>query len=402
MGGLYLTSRTITKSMLSSSSSFSTHVPPQLSIADRTLAERASARTRKRIPANIWGFESSCSGATGAGGCIWGKKSEWAFRKGWRAVDVEGSSINDVVHGANDLDRVNVAKALRPLRTAGGDEGFNARCFPLSFLRADGGSEGSRVESETSAGPDLTSSDPTFVYPRGARRLSQTRNIAAGTRRATAISSSSGTLASTGDCSCDGSGSLVLGWCDDGSCLRSGRGRVMRYGVSSNRPGKRHITLTHQVEATGIPPKFRESQNHSSHTSLISASPRSLNLQAYRILSVSSSPEQRRWVTRTGRSIFLTYLPQCCVTMRLMVVRRSRSSIPETHKVIPEKVGRRCSSTFYGKRQGGRRKAKGKGRTASKSKSSPFCHISKVSWIHDGINIGILRSKAHWHCTHQC
>ena len=214
--------------MLSSSSSFSTHVPPQLSTADRTLAERASARTRKRIPANICGFESSCTGATGAGDCMWGKKSEWAFRKGWRVVDVEGSSIIDVVHGANDLDRVNVARALRPLRTVGGDWGFNARCFPLSFLATDCGSEGSRVELETSAGPALTSADPTFAYPRGARRLSQTRSVAAGTRRATAISSSSGESASICGCSCGGSGSTGQGWCNDGSCLRSGRGRVTR------------------------------------------------------------------------------------------------------------------------------------------------------------------------------
>jgi hypothetical protein len=360
--------------MLSSSSSFSIHVPPQLSIAERTLAERASARTRKRIPANICGFESSCT----AGDCMWGKKSEWAFRKGWRAVDVEGSSIIDVVHGANDLDRVNVARALRPLRAVGGDEGFNARCFPLSFLVPDRGSEGSKVELETSAGPALTSADPTFVYPRGASRLSHTRNIAAGTRRATAISSSSGTSASICGCSCCGSGSIGQGLRNDGSCLRSGRGRVTRYGVSSNLPGKRHLTMK-QVERTYIPPKFKESQNHSSHTSFILASPRSLNLRAYRILSVSSSPEQRRWVTRTGRSIFLTYLPQCCETVRLMLVRRSRSSIPETHRVIPEKVGRRCSSTFCDKGQEGKGKTEGKGRTAAKSKSSPLCHISKVS-----------------------
>lgn len=103
----------------------------------------------------------------------------------------------DAVHGANDLDRVNVASALRPLRLVGEDGGFKARRFPLSLLAPDGGSEGSGVELGTSAGPAFTSSDPTFVYPRGARRLSQTRSVAAGTRRATAISSSSGTSAST-------------------------------------------------------------------------------------------------------------------------------------------------------------------------------------------------------------
>jgi hypothetical protein len=53
----YLTRRTITKSTRFSSSSSSTHVPPQLSIAVRTLVERASARTRNLLPANILGGE---------------------------------------------------------------------------------------------------------------------------------------------------------------------------------------------------------------------------------------------------------------------------------------------------------------------------------------------------------
>ena len=66
-------------------------------------------------------------------------------------------------------------------------------------------------------------------------------------------------------------------------------------------------------------------------------------------------------MTRTGRSMFLTYLPPCCETVPLMAVRRSRSSTPETHKIIPEKAGRRCSSTFYGKVNNGERRNIGSG-----------------------------------------
>jgi len=39
--------------------------------------------------------------------------------------------------------------------------------------------------------------------------------------------------------------------------------------------------------------------------------------------------------------------------------------------------------------------SKGMNRTASKSKSSPLCQISKVSRIHNGFNMGIFRSTAH-------
>jgi hypothetical protein len=41
---------------------------------------------------------------------------------------------------------------------------------------------------------------------------------------------------------------------------------------------------------------------------------------------------------------------------------------------------------------------KGVNRTVSKSKSSPRCQISKASRIHDGFNMGIFRSTAHWYC----
>lgn len=179
-------------------------------------------------------------------------------------MDVEWSSIIDAVHGANDLDRENVPSALRPLRVLGGDGGFKARRFPLSLLAPDGGSEGSGVDLGASAGPALTSSDPTLVYPRGARRLSQTRNVAPGTRRATAISSSSAASASTCGCSSGGSGSLQLGWCNGGSRLRSGRGRVTRVERENMRtakvqgvpkplfPHEFDIGFTPLVELTGI------------------------------------------------------------------------------------------------------------------------------------------------------
>ena len=226
---MYLTSRTITKSTRSSSSSSSTHVPPQPSIAERTLAERASPRTWKRIPTNIVGGSPPGSGATCAGELGPGKNSDWTLRNGCRDAGMEGSSGADAVLGANDFDLVNVASALRPLLSVGGSGRSEDLAFPLplSIFRRDSG--GSGLESGASAGTVLTNSDPTLAYPRGARRLSQTRNVAAGTRRATAISSSSGASGSGSACLWEGSGASTLGRRDkDGSCLRSGRGCVTR------------------------------------------------------------------------------------------------------------------------------------------------------------------------------
>lgn len=110
--------------------------------------------------------------------------------------------------GANDLDRVNFASALRPLLDVGGSGGSKARTFPFPLVDVD--REGG-VGLRPSAEAILTNSDPTLEYPRGARRLSQTRNVAEGTRRATAISSSSG--ASGADCACsweEGTGASIL------------------------------------------------------------------------------------------------------------------------------------------------------------------------------------------------
>ena len=230
-GKVYLTNRTITKSTRSSSSSSSTQVPPQPSIAERTLAERASPRTRKRIPTNILGGEPPGSGAIAPGELGPGKNSDWTLRNGCRDTDAEVSSGADVGLGANDFDRVNVASALRPLPDVCGSRSSNGRAlpFPLSTFGRDG--EGSGVELGASPGAVLIKSDPTLAYPRGARRLSQTRNVAAGTRRATAISSSSGAFESGSACPWEGAGASTLGCRDTGgrgSCLLSGRGCVTR------------------------------------------------------------------------------------------------------------------------------------------------------------------------------
>ena len=194
----YLTKRTITKSTRFSSSSSSTHVPPQLSIAVRTLAERASARTRNLFPTNILGGELLGSGASCVGESGRGKNSDWAFRNGCRDVVAGASSGGGSVLGANDLDRVNFASALRPLFDVGGSGGSKARAFPFPLAALDRKGDGSGVGLRPSAGAIFINSDPTLEYPRGARRLSQTRSVAEGTRRATAISSSSS--ASGTDC----------------------------------------------------------------------------------------------------------------------------------------------------------------------------------------------------------
>ena len=220
-GGAHLTNRTTTKSTRSSSSSSSTHVPPQPSIAERTLAERATPRTRKRIPINISGGELGP-----------GRNSDWTLRNCCRDVDAEESSGADVGLGANDFDRVNVASAHRPLPNAcGWSRRSNGRAFafpfPLSIFGR--GSEGSGVELGVSVGALLINVDPTLAYPRGARRLSQTRNVAAGTRWATAISSSSGASGPGSACPWEGAGASTLEWRDaGGSFLLSGCGRVTR------------------------------------------------------------------------------------------------------------------------------------------------------------------------------
>jgi hypothetical protein len=222
---VYLSNRTITKSTRSSSSSSSTQVPPQPSIAERTLAERASARTRKRIPTNMLGGELPCSGAT-TGELGPGKNSDRTLLNGCRGVDT--SSGAGVVQGANDFDLVNVASTLRPLLEVCGFEMSKGRAFPfpLSIFGRDSG--GSGTESEASAGTVLINSDPTLAYPRGARRLSHTRSVAAGTRRATAISSS-GTSGSCSTCPWEGSDTSTFGGHEGGgSRLRSGRGCVTR------------------------------------------------------------------------------------------------------------------------------------------------------------------------------
>ena len=226
---VHLTNRTTTKSTRSSSSSSSIHVPPQPSIAERTLAERASARTRKRIPTNILGGEPPGSGATCEGELGPGKNSDWTLRNGCRGVDTDGSSGTGVVLGANDFDLVNVANALRPLLEVNGSEKSKGRAFPfpLSIFGRDGGS--SVTELDASTGPVFINSDPTLAYPRGARRLSQTRSVAAGTRRATATSSSSGASGSGSACRWESSGTSTFGGHDEGgSCFRSGRGCVTR------------------------------------------------------------------------------------------------------------------------------------------------------------------------------
>jgi hypothetical protein len=138
------------------------------------------------------------------------------------------SSGGGSVLGANDLDRVNFASALRPLSDVSGSGGSKARAFPLAALDREGG--GPVVGLRPSAGAIFISSDPTLEYPRGARRLSQTRNVAEGTRRATAISSSSG-VSGTG-CAYsweEGTGaSIPRKRGGDGSRLRSGRGCVTK------------------------------------------------------------------------------------------------------------------------------------------------------------------------------
>jgi hypothetical protein len=115
------------------------------------------------------------------------------------------------VLGANDLDRVNVASALRPLIDVGGVGRSKASAFPFPLAALDSEGDESGVGLRPSARSILTNSDPTLEYPRGARRLSQTRNVAEGTRRAAAISSSSGTSGT--DCACsweEGTGASVL------------------------------------------------------------------------------------------------------------------------------------------------------------------------------------------------
>jgi hypothetical protein len=196
----YLTKRTITKSTHFSSSSSSTHVPPQLSIAVRTLAERASARTRNLFPTNILGGEPSGSGDTWVGESGRGRNSDWAFRNGCRDAVAGASSDGGSILGANDLERVNFASALWPLLDVGGFGGSKARAFPFPLAALDRKGDGSGVGLRPSAGAILINSDPTLEYPRGARRLSQTRSVAEGTRRATAISSSSGVSGT--DCAC--------------------------------------------------------------------------------------------------------------------------------------------------------------------------------------------------------
>ena len=180
---------------------------------------------------NILGGEPPASGPTAAGELGPGKNSDWTLRNGCRDPDAEESSGADVGLGANDFDRVNVASALRPLPDVCGSRRSNGRAFafpfPLSIFGR--GSEGSGVGLGVSAGAFLINSDPTLAYPRGARRLSQTRNVAAGTRRATAISSSSGASESGSARSWEGAGASTLEWRDaGGSFLLSGRGRVTR------------------------------------------------------------------------------------------------------------------------------------------------------------------------------
>lgn len=175
-------------------------MPPQLSIAERTLAERASPRTRKCIPTNILGGKPPGSGATAGGELGPGKNSDWTLRNGCRDADAEGSSGADVGLDANDFDRANVASTLRPLPDVCRSGRSNGRAlpFPLSTFGRVGKRSG--VDLGASAGAVLINSDPTLAYPRGARRLSHTRNVAAGTRRATAISSSSGASESGSAC----------------------------------------------------------------------------------------------------------------------------------------------------------------------------------------------------------
>jgi hypothetical protein len=154
---------------------------------------------------NILGGEPPGSGATAAGELGPGKNSDWTLRNGRRDADAEeASGADDVGLGANDFDRVNVASALRPLPDVCESRRSNGRAFafpfPLSIFGRGSEGEGSGVELGVSAGAFLINSDPTLAYPRGARRLSQTRNVAAGTRRAMAISSSSGASKSGSAC----------------------------------------------------------------------------------------------------------------------------------------------------------------------------------------------------------
>lgn len=113
--------------------------------------------------------------------------------------------------GANDLDRVNFASALWPLFDVGGSGGPGARAFPFPLVALNRKGGGSGVGLRHSAGAILINSGPTLEYPRGARRLSQTRNVAAGTRRAIAISSSSGVSGIDRACSWKGgTGASIL------------------------------------------------------------------------------------------------------------------------------------------------------------------------------------------------
>jgi len=134
------------------------------------------------------------------------------------------------VLGANDLDRVNFASALRPLFDMDGSGGSKARALPFPLVALDKAGSGSGVGLRPSAGASLINSGPTLEYPRGARRLSQTRNVAAGTRRAIAISSSSGASGTACERSWeeDTGASILRKRGEDGSRFRSGRGCVTR------------------------------------------------------------------------------------------------------------------------------------------------------------------------------
>jgi hypothetical protein len=184
--------------------------------------------------------------------------------------------------GANDLDRVNFASALRPLFDMGGSGGSKARAFPFPLAALDREGDGSGVGLRPSAGSILINSDPTLEYPRGARRLSQTRNVAEGTRRAAAISSSSG-ASGTGLCMFLGGGHRCF------NTLKARRRRGPSSFGTWMRDKIKHFLkppcamspdIISQTKELYAPPKPRESQNHSSQTSLMSASPRSLNLRA--------------------------------------------------------------------------------------------------------------------------
>jgi len=139
------------KSTCSSLSLSSTHVPPQPSIAERTLAKQALLHTQKHILTNILG---SKPGPPLLVNLALARTITGPLQNGYHKADREESSSADVRLGTNDFDCMNVASSLpsQPLPDVCRSRSSNghALAFPLSTFGGD--SEESGVELGASPG----------------------------------------------------------------------------------------------------------------------------------------------------------------------------------------------------------------------------------------------------------